>query len=126
MEWTGDLYTKAILAESLKHPRFDEGALSLVHGANERFTLNLQDPHNYSKDHTAIERFDSVFSQQDHQLTTCVLYYNKGQGHLEELYVSDHQLPWKDYYKIHLQYCFSPYSPKSLDWVVAEDSSVKF
>ncbi|KAK2743938.1 hypothetical protein CKAH01_18367 [Colletotrichum kahawae] len=95
MEWTGDLQYEAKLANSLKSPRLEGRVLSRIQGAHPQFTLNIQEDSEDMDDHTKVENFGSLFSQGRDGLTTCVLYYNKGQGLLEEFCITDHQLPWK-------------------------------
>ncbi|KAK2729311.1 hypothetical protein CKAH01_10260 [Colletotrichum kahawae] len=125
MDWSGDFQYKAQLAQSLKGPRYDIGnALSRIQGADVRFTLNIQEDSDTMDDHTKVQDFASLFNQESDELTTCVLYYNKGQGHLEEFYILGHKLPWKSLYRIPLQYSLSAESGKSLEWAVAQDVSI--
>ncbi|GKT88553.1 hypothetical protein Ct61P_06403 [Colletotrichum tofieldiae] len=128
MDFTGDIQYEAKLAVSLKHPQFDDdGVLSRVHGANSRFTLNIQEDNDCSDDDgTMVDDFGSLFSQESDKLTTWVLYYNKGQGHLEEFHIPGHQLPWRRRYRIPLQYSFSAYNSKPLEWVVAQGVGATF
>ncbi|KAK2728876.1 hypothetical protein CKAH01_10704 [Colletotrichum kahawae] len=125
MDWTGDIQHEAQLAQSLKSPRYDNGkALSRIQGADPRLKLNIQEDDDFMDDHTKVRDFSSLFQQDSSELTTCVLYYNKGQGHLEEFYIPGHQLPWKSVHRIPLQYSLSAESGKSLEWAVAQDVSM--
>ncbi|KXH48223.1 hypothetical protein CSAL01_07606 [Colletotrichum salicis] len=126
MDWTGDIQYEARLVDSLRWPRFNSSGGLLRHqGPGPRFTLNIQEDRDGMDDHTRVRAYGSLFGQKSDELTTCVLYYNKGQGFLEYFYIPRHQLPWKKRYMIPLQYCFLPNSTKPLEWVVAEDVNIK-
>ncbi|OHE90281.1 hypothetical protein CORC01_14426 [Colletotrichum orchidophilum] len=125
MDWTGDIQHKVKLAESLRHSQFNSSGGLLRHqGPGPRFTLNIQEDSYEMDDHTRVRAYDSLFCQKSDELTTCVLYYNEGQGLLEHFYIPYHQLPWKRRYTIPLQYSLSAYDSRPLDWVVVEDANI--
>ncbi|KAK1656888.1 hypothetical protein BDP55DRAFT_639235 [Colletotrichum godetiae] len=126
MDWTGDIQYGAKLVDSLKRPRLDSSDGLLRHQRpGPRLTLNIQEDNDDVDEQTRVRAYGSLFCLKSDELTTCVLYYHKGQGFLEYFYILRHQLPWKKQYTIHLQYCFSPNSTKPLEWLVVEDVNIK-
>ncbi|KAI3547777.1 hypothetical protein CABS02_08589 [Colletotrichum abscissum] len=122
MDWVGDLQYEAKVAESLKRPRFTSSGDLLRHqGPSQRFTLNIQEDSDNMDYHTTVRAYGSLLCQKSDELTTCVLYYNKGQGFLEYFYIPRHRLPWKKRYTIPLQHSLSGHDSRPLEWVVAED-----
>ncbi|KAI3548017.1 hypothetical protein CABS02_08485 [Colletotrichum abscissum] len=122
MDWVGDLQYEAKVAESLKRPRFTSSGDLLRHqGPSQRFTLNIQEDSDDMDYHTTVRAYGSLLCQKSDELTTCVLYYNKGQGFLEYFYIPRHRLPWKKRYTIPLQHSLSGYDSRPLEWVVLKE-----
>ncbi|KAK2050993.1 hypothetical protein LY76DRAFT_651655 [Colletotrichum caudatum] len=116
MDWSGDLTNKVELADALKSPKFKGQRLARLQDQGSKFVLNLSE----GADFTITDDFSKLFYQDSTGLRTWVLYYNNGEGLLEELTIPKHKLPWKKSYRLPLQHCFPKNNPsQTLQWVVS-------